>query len=433
MVKPMVVIVSALGLLVPMTMLNSLLEERRQRRDEAVDEIASGWGRQQSIVGPMLVVPVRQAASSGELSPATAARTGNLYLLPETFDVTGMLQPTLQYRGIYRTVVYQSDLELNGKFASPDYVGLGIRAEDLDWEAAKVTVAISDLRGAREALSIGLAGQAVPLRQGCKVPGFESGVHGAAGLLAAAQGDTNFRMRLVLNGSGALLVAPVGVQNEVRLASTWPDPSFQGNYSPSHREISAGGFTAQWRIPNYGQAFGTQWIEWHGGKTQIAAASLRESLFGVALLDLVDVYRVIERAIKYGALFIAAVFGVFYLFEMMAGLRIHPVQYLLVGTALVLFYLALLSLSEFLAFAWSYFIAAGASTLLIATYCWSVLRGGGRAMLLAGGLAATYGFLFVALRMQDYSLLWSTIGLFLGLATAMYVTRKLASDPSAAG
>ena len=115
----------------------------------------------------------------------------------------------------------------------------------------------------------------------------------------------------------------------------------------------------------------------------------------------IDSYRNVECAIKYGVLFFVLVFAAFFLFEILSALKIHPFQYALVGAALCLFYLGLLSLSEFIAFGLAYLAAASTTTLLIWFYCANVLKSGRRTLIIVGMLAAIYSFLYVALQLQD--------------------------------
>ena len=153
--------------------------------------------------------------------------------------------------------------------------------------------------------------------------------------------------------------------------------------------------------------------------------SAASSLFGVNFLSGVDAYRNVERAIKYGVLFLVLVFAAFFLFELLSSLKIHPFQYALVGAALCLFYLGLLSLSEFVRFGLAYLTASAVTTLLIWFYCAKVLKSGKRTVIIVGLLAAIYTFLYTALQLQDYSLLFGTAGLFLVLAVIFYLTRNI--------
>jgi inner membrane protein len=228
-------------------------------------------------------------------------------------------------------------------------------------------------------------------------------------------------MPVTLNGSRSIRFAPVGVNNDVRLTSTWPDPSFQGAFLPIDRKVGPEGFSAHWQASYYGRSYPQQWTD----GAPLNSGSFTSSLFGVDLVPVLDSYRHVERATKYGILIIALLFTAFFLFEVLSAVRIHPFQYTLVGIALCLFYLGLLALSEVTSFSIAYWTGAAVSSLMIALYSIKALQSGRRACMVASGLALVYAFLFVILRLQDYALLVGTSGLFLVLAIVMYVTRNV--------
>lgn len=421
-------------LLIPLGMIHSVLRERLARRNEAVAEITSSWGREQTIIGPVLIVPYRysftswkeQAAAGGRVEKVEAVETAvaNAYFLPETLNITGDITPTQLRRGIYQAVVYAGKLEFSGQFARPDFGNLRIEEPNVLWDDAIVTFAIPDLRGVKETLLLHWGDTRVPLVPGCKLRSFSSGVHARVGGLRDSRGSIPLKLGLTLNGSGGLHFTPVAGQNLVKLTSPWPDPSFQGAFLPSERDVRATGFEAAWQLSQYGRDYAQQWtdVDSAAGLTSSSAAS---SLFGVNFLPGVDGYRNVERAIKYGALFITLVFAAFFLFEILSALRIHPLQYTLVGAALCLFYLALLSMSEFILFGYAYMVAAVVTTLLIWFYCATVLKSGRRTLIVVGMLAAIYGFLYIALQLQDYALLFGTTGLFVALALVFHITRNI--------
>jgi len=235
---------------------------------------------------------------------------------------------------------------------------------------------------------------------------------------------TEFSIPLDINGSEGIFFAPFGVQNVVNLKSNWPDPGFRGAFLPATRSVRPDGFDASWRVSYYGRDYPQQW-ESRGGNDRYTTKSVGESRFGAQFLSVLDAYRYVERSIKYGVLFLVLVFTTFFLFEVTARQKIHPFQYLMVGAALCLFYLLLLSISEFIGFSWAYLAAAVASIVLITWYCRFFLGGGVRTMMIGAGLAGVYLFLYITLRQQDYALLMGAIALFIVLAVVMYVTRKV--------
>ena len=430
------ILVLVLLLQIPLFMIRGLLDERHERRNEAVREITETWGRAQTIIGPILVVPYRalrvvekETIVNGRTVRTTEERMGDAYacFLPEELAVEGDIDPSKRHRGIYEAVVYTSRLKLSGRFAAPDLKPLGVAPEALQWNRAWIAFGISDLRGTRETLSLSWDGQPLPLTPGTQIEGLDAGLHAdlpTTGNLGMPGGPHRFSVELALNGSGSLAFAPLAVQTSVRLKSPWADPSFTGAFLPTEREITPTGFNALWKIPYYGRDYAQQWTSL-SDQASINGDKLHSSCFGVDLVTPVDSFRSVERATKHGALFITLLFTAFFLFEVLAAFRLHTLHYLLVGAALCLFYLGLLSLSEFSPFGTAYLLAAAASTLLIGLYCRSILHSGRRSLLITAALAGIYGFLYFVLQMQDYALLAGTAALFVVLAVLMYATRKV--------
>lgn len=420
-------------LLIPLGMVNSTMHERRSRQWEAVQSITETWGGEQRFGGPVLVVPYTHKVQTTEMRVIDGRSRevtvdkelrGQAFFLPERLAVDGEITPSIRERGIYKTPVYAARLSVAGRFAAPSFDFVTAREVQPLWEQAHVSFLISDLRGARQDLALNWNGDAVALLPGARMPGAESGVHARVRLAAGEARE--FSLEIGLNGSGGLRFLPLGRQTEVRLASTWADPSFGGAYLPAEREVGAAGFKATWNVSYYGRSFAQQWVG--GGADDPGVPKMEATSFGVNLMEPVNAYRTVERAIKYGVLFIVLVFTTFFLFEAVCGLRLNALNYLLVGAALCLFYLGALALSEFLVFGVAYAIAAAVSTGLIALYARRVLRGGGRAWLVAGMLGGVYGYLYFVLRMEDFSLLAGTGALFVVLAAVMYATRRLTGD-----
>ena len=422
-----------LVLLIPLAMIRGVLHERKTRRDGAVSEITSSWGGPQTIAGPVLVVPYQYAVKTwreqmvngkAERLEVDETRTANAFFLPAELDVKGTVTPQKLHRGIYEAVVYEGKLEISGHFAPPDFQELGISASRVLWKNAEVTLGVSDLRGTGKTLAMELDGRFYEFAPGCRLAGSPSGITARIPDLGLAETQLVFRLALDLKGSQGIRFAPVGKQNRVALTSPWADPSFQGAFLPTDRTVAPDGFQASWEVSWYGRTYPQASTD-QANAQALSANVLQPSLFGVNFIAPVDAYRMVERGMKYGALFIALIFTAFFLFELLAHLRIHTIQYTLVGAALCLFYLALLSLSEFILFPRAYWIGAVASTLLITLYAMSVLGTGKRTVLMGGALLAIYGFLYGVLQLQDYSLLMGTAGLFIVLGIVMYATRNM--------
>lgn len=425
------IFILALLLLIPVAFIDNLLGERNARRDEAVAEIASNWGTAQRIAGPVLVVPyrVRDTQTRDRLVNGRVVQTveeqwveQQAVFLPETLAIEGEVVPDIRQRGIYQAVVYTAELRMSGRFDAADIRSLEVAPADLLWDKAWMALGLSDLRGTQAALSLTLGGRALSLEPGTRTAMPDAGLHAAVSGLSAGVAPGEFSLSIKLNGSRRISFLPFARQTEVKLASTWADPGFDGGYLPSTREVADDGFHAAWSVPYYARDYGQQWTDSRG---RPACDQIAKSEFGVELVRPVDSYRTVERSTKYALLFITLVFIAFFLFEVLASLRLNALHYLLVGAALVLFYLALLALSEFVAFGLAYLVAAAASGGLITGYSAAILGGGRRSVIIGGVLAVTYGTLWMILQMQDYALLAGTAALFAALAVIMFTTRHL--------
>ena len=423
-----------LVLLIPLTMITGVLSDRLQRRNDAVADITSSWGKEQNVIGAVLGIPYQYKFKAVKEVPAPDGKmerreveetaTANAYFLPETLNVTGDAQTQILHRGIYNAAVFRAQVTLAGKFAAPDFGPLKIGIKDVQWKDAFVSIAVNDLRGTREGIVLDWGGTKRPMLPGSQVPGYTTGATASLGGDQPIASEIAFSIPLDFNGSDGVFFAPFGVQNEATLKSNWPDPAFRGSFLPAERSVRPGGFNATWRVSYYGRDYPQSWTS-RGGNERFNVQSVTNSRFGANFLSILDAYRYVERSIKYGVLFLVLVFTTFFLFEVTARQKIHPFQYLMVGAALCLFYLLLLSISEFVGFSWAYLIAAVASTVLITWYCRFFLGGGVRTLMIGAGLAGVYTFLYITLRQQDYALLMGAIALFIVLAVVMYVTRKV--------
>lgn len=405
-------------LMIPLTLLRSVISERAGLREQAYAKVAEGWGGNVVVGGPMLVVPVeRMVAEQG----VTKLVRGEIYLMPSLLDVDVQLKLDAEprYVGIYGVPVYLSTLDMTGQFdpaaLQPLLAKTGVTYL---WDQGRLRLPLSQVRSLREVREARFGDQAVKL--GPAGPGLYRGVEARVDLTGLIDGGTRrFRFQTVLAGSRDLSMLPVGSKTSVKLQSDWPHPSFQGAL-PVEREISAAGFSARWQLlelnRSYGQAFTA---------SEVDEAAFMESAFGVSLFQTVDIYQRGERAIKYAALFIALTFLTFFAWEQVSRIRIHPLQYLLVGLALSVFYLLLIAVSEHLAFLWAYLISALSLILLIGIYIAGALRSGKRGIFAGTAMSAVYGLLYVLVLSEDYALLLGAITLFIGLAAVMLVTRKI--------
>jgi inner membrane protein len=417
---------------IPLAMTQGVLRERRGYQQQAKDEIAAIWGHSQLVTGPVLAVPysyrqpvVRPKVVNGKKEDVEelASFYATAYFLPEMLKVQGRIEPEVRRRGIYETVVYSTKLKLEGNF-QPDFGAAGIGVEKVLWENAKIIFGVSDLRGIRTVSPVSVNGggtspfetadtQGDPLPLAAKVAGAAPGV------------KLEFSFEASLQGSERLELTPVGKVTQVALTSPWADPSFAGAYLPVKRDVGPSGFSAEWETSHFSRGFGQSWVSRQADASEMPM-KFAAAAFGVRFAQPVDGYSMAERAQKYGVLFFVLVFAVFFLFEVTApALRIHPLQYAMVGAALALFFLGFLALSELWTTGIAYAAAAAACTLLVALYAWSFLQTGWRTLVIAGGLGATYGYLYFVLKSQDYALIAGTAALFAALALVMFCTRRI--------
>lgn len=408
-VKLCSIVVLALLLLIPLALLMPMIDDRAALRDGAVADIERDWGRAQTVIGPVLVIPLDQ---------------GYAYAFPDELRVNSELVPELRSRGIYAAVVYAARLQLSGTFHRPLPSELGVAAERIRWDQAYVAVAVSDLRGTGTQVALKWQHDSAPMLPGSYLERWPSGLHVPVKL--PPSGDIAFSLELPVHGSEGVRFAPLGVRNEVNVRSTWPNPKFAGAFLPATRDIDERGFRAAWSVSYYGRDFGQHGVN--------AMPHVEASLFGVDLLPGIDSYRSVDRAVRYGVLFIVLAFMSFFLFEVIAHVRIHPFQYAMVGVALGTFFLLLLALSELVPFVAAYSGAAGGTIGLVTTYMVPVLRTGKRTLVATALLAASFAVLYVVLQAEDYALLAGSLVVFTALAVTMRLTRGLdwyAEDASA--
>jgi inner membrane protein len=403
---------------IPVVTLQQLVSDRQLVRAEAITDITSKWGNQQTVIGPRLIIPyIKRLGTEEKLSTQVLYGT----FLPEDLQIASKLDPEVRYRGIFEVPVYKTDVMLSGNFLRPDFTLWGIEPKDILWDQAELTIQISDTRAIQNQAVLGWNQTQIAFEPGLgKLGGTGSGIHAS---LRNQMGlaNFNFSIPLKLNGSQTLQFVPLGKVTQVTMSSTWNNPSFQGLWLPTERSITEQGFNATWSIPSLGRNYPQQW----NNETSIDELTIEASAFGVDLLSPVDNYRKTDRSIKYNFLFLGLTFVTLWLFELTAGLTIHPLQYLLVGAAMCLFYLLQLALSEHIGFHYAYAIASFSVVILITTYCFAVLGAKQRGGIVGVLQVVLYSYLYVVLANQDYSLLLGSIGLFLFLAVIMYCTRRI--------
>ncbi len=403
---------------IPLGKIISLMYERESTKESARAEVSSMWGDRQRIAGPILSLPyrVRGYDSSGK----RVVETHNAYYLPTSLNIKGRVTTQVRYKGIFKVPLYTAQVQVEGEFCDIAIPETEIPRDDILWDQATLIVGMSTPRALTKNIKLQWGEHSLDfIPETGAVTIFSEGIHAELSG-EQAKGTHKFSFELNARGSSNLSFLPLGAQSTALLSGTWPDPAFSGAYLPGERTIDATGFEASWNIPNLGRGYPQRWRD-----SGVSSSALEASNFGVGFVVPVDAYRMSLRASKYELLFIFLTFLTFYLFETMGRLFIHPLQYLVVGAGICLFYLLLLSIAEHLSFIVAYVIASSAIVALVTAYSAAVLQTGKKGLIVGSVLSSLYAFLYVLLSEQDYSLLAGSGGLTVVLAVVMGLTRRM--------
>jgi inner membrane protein len=435
--KILIVIALTVLICIPLGMINFTIMERAQFRQQAVESIAADSVREQTVTGPILVIKYSDdfeetvttpdgAKTRTELVSRSIERTHLVFPNELAFDSS--IKTDRRYRGIHQVLVYGGKHMISGDFVLPtmNELARSTPKSRLRLEQASVALGIDDVRGIRNIPKIDWNGSTIEFEQGTGLSVIARGLHADLPAMALeAPVRVKFSFALGLDGIERQHFVPVGKSNKFSVKSDWPHPQFSGDFlpSPSERTISETGFSATWNI----SSLSTMAQKQLRTAEDASAAANKTSIdtFSIGFIEPVNVYSLAERATKYGLLFVGLTFAAFFVFEILKRLPIHPVQYLLVGLALVLFFLLLVSLSEHIAFMWAYLIASVACIVLIGFYLAFVLRNWLRGLGFGAALTLLYGALFGLLMSENNALVLGSVLLFAVLAAVMVATRKV--------
>ena len=400
-----------------------LVYDRQQQSEFAQASIAEGWGGPQTLSGPLLVLPYQAIATETVTEnnrQVTRERTveRELVLSPELVALETDVRPERRSRSIYEVVVYEAAVHGRARFSIPqDLARFGVEAADLDLARAELRFGLSDPRGLGANPQVTVAGRPLRLQPGGGGSGFFAWLDASA----LAGGALPVEYRFAFRGNRSLGLAPQGGETRWRLRSPWPHPSFQGSFLPASRRVSGEGFDAVYRVGNL--ALGQSLVRTQDAgaaaappppidttstdyapetaRTAPARAPGATQLAQVDLVQPVDLYSRVNRSVKYGFLFIGFTFLAFLLFDVIGGARVSPVEYLLVGAGLVLFFVLLLAFAEVIGFLAAYLVAAAAIAGLNTAYSAAVLRSWRRAGFIGALLTALYAVLYVLLSLEE--------------------------------
>ena len=428
-------------LLIPLLMIRGAVQDRQRYRAQAVERVAQSMAGPQQLVGPLRVVPWKETREVTETDAAgkpvirTQTVDGYVFQTPQRMQVSGGLKPDTRRIGLYSVRIFEWQAHLQAGFEPLALTAMPGRT----YGEAYLVLGLADVRGLVGTPDLKVDNRPLLLEAGTGALSERmSGVHAD---LPARLGDTLPASSVVANfrlaGTQSLGIAPIADSNKITLGSTWQHPLFAGRFLPNHRRIGAQGFSADWEISSLASAAQSQLHKGEGSLTRAAQPMPEEyksegsadtgsiDSIQVSLVDPVDIYTQADRASKYGFLFIVLTFVGFALFELIKRLPIHPLQYLLVGLALAIFFLLLLSLSEHIAFLQAYLISALACIGLQFVYLSGVLKSWLRAAGFASMLTALYAVLYSLLISEDNALLMGSLLLFGILAAIMWITRKV--------
>lgn len=413
-----------------MSYVNSIILERQMRQTEVKDQIARNSAGEQTMTGPVLVVPYveeypEKIGEGKDEQIIMRSDTGNLYLLPEELQLTGAFSNEYKKLGIYKALMYQLGGSIKGHFKLPAQLNLHSEHEQgvIRLKPAYLSMGISDARGIAGKPTLSWAHQTINFSQGSQLSALGNGIHADLGAIdVSTEQSITFEIKLNLRGMETFNFVPIAENNTIALNSDWQHPHFNGSFLPdaATQQIDEHGFSAKWAISSLSSSNHASLINRLHGEKEASLESL-----SVGFVEPINVYSQADRATKYGLLFISLTFAGFFIFEILKQLRIHPAQYTLVGLAMALFYLLLVSLAEHISFALAYASASLACVSLLAYYLSHVLKSTANGLFFASLLTALYGALYAILASEDNALLMGSLLVFGLLAVTMVVTRKI--------
>lgn len=418
-------------LLIPLSYIGSLINERTYRQNEVINEINDKWGNNVLVYGPILKLPYKTFIETNIFNEKTKTylketqtQIQYAYIFPEVLKSDVKVNSKKLKRGNFESAVFTTNMNFDGFYIPTDLSTKDIKNEDIIWDKATIIIQTSNLKGIKSELNLKLNNETYTFQTNYE----DSKSNSTLDVLESnyinpeafsKKTNTSFNFSIAFNGSQQIEIIPIGKTTTMQMSSNWADPSFMGNYLPNDetKSITKKGFKADWKVLHINRAFSQQQIN--------KIPNLSTFAFGTKFVVLVDEYQKSERSAKYGFLVIGLTFLVFFLIQTLSKIDIHPFQYLMIGLALIMFYTLLVSISEHSNFLNAYIIAGSSVVILITLYSKSILKTFKFPLFIGGSLTALYTFIYVIIQLENYALLVGSIGLFLILATVMYVSRKI--------
>lgn len=409
-------------LMIPSSFVQDLISERQLRADEVIAEVSGKWAASQTLSGPILMIPYRSYEEVEEWTGSVKTRRrvesyNRAYFVPDDLTINGTVAPEVLHRGIFDVAVYDSKLNIKSTFGNINFEKWNVADDQVVWSDAALLVGITDLQGIHENPKIMSGDRSFTSESSADIGLAATGIVVPFDWKSREEIVKDFNIQLELKGSENLYFIPAGKTTSVSLAGSWPSPSFDGKMLPTTREVTETDFKSTWKILAFNRPIPDQWRN----DTQPLAGTE----FGVKLLVPADQYQKSMRTAKYAALIILLAFTALFLVEITRKVRIHPFQYILVGVALIVYYTLLISISEHVGYNTAYVISSVATIFLLTLYSTTFLRSKDLVVLFSSVMTIFYGFIFVIIQAEDFSLLIGSLGLFLIIAVVMYFSRNI--------
>ncbi len=425
-------------LMIPLSYIKGLIQERMLRQQEVISEINQKWGEEVMIYGPILKIPYKTYSEKIITNPITKKsqketieKIKYAYLFPEKLDIESTINPEEKERGIYKTAVYNSKIQINGSFTKPDFNEIDIKDKDILWDKIRLIIQTSNLKGANSLFEVNFNKNSYSLTSKKFKDSYNNVEYNSYRVTlneleskslqeqdVPKEKETLFTMSLRMKGSKQIQFIPIGKETNANIKSNWKTANFIGEYLPNNSDkITENGFDAKWKVLDINRPFSQQFYD--------GIPNLKKFAFGVNFMIPVDEYQKSERSAKYGFLVIGLTFLIFFLIQTMSKIQIHPFQYLMIGIALTMFYTLLISISEHSSYFKAYLVAGISVITLITLYSKSILKTMKFSLFIGLSLTILYAFIFVIIQLENYALLVGSIGLFAILAAVMYASRKI--------
>ena len=402
----------------PLMMVRELINERADYRSEVVDAIEQSTSGSQKLAGPLIAIPITETLTRMEnQKEVNYQRSWVYYWLPESLAVTGKQTVESRRVGIYSGQVWHNALQIKASFDPLRLAAL--RKTNIVLGQPRLVVSVGDARGIGAIHAPEVNGNVLSVEPGLGISGDGAGIHMPMPALAEDNKPLEIAFSLDLNGTGEFSLVPLGRNSELQLTSNWPHPGFLGSFLPTQREVSAAGYRAHWQSSWFANDMGSYF------KDDMEIPWSRLPAFSADVMSLADQYQLTDRATKYAILLIGLTFMAFFVFESLTRRPLHPMQYLLVGLSLVLFYLVLLALSEHIGFTAAWLAASLSGAVMNGIYLQAVLRGWRNSLLFVAALLLLDGVMWFLLHSEDSALLLGTGVLALALSVLMFLTRRV--------